>query len=66
MKAKKIRFKESDTFLCEAKFVHKGEQYLWGIDVAGGNHLFVFNSEGCKPIANEAYPKLMQELEAYD
>lgn len=66
MKAKNLRFKESDTFLCEAKFVHKGEQYLWGIDDSGGNHLFVFDSDGCKPINIDAYPRLMQELEAYN
>jgi hypothetical protein len=62
MKAKKLTFKKGETFMSEAKFVHKGEQYLWGISASGYNSIFIFNSEGCTLLGDDAYRKLVQEL----
>lgn len=65
MKTKKLPFKKGEIFNNEARFVHKGEQYLWGIDASGYNHVFIFNSEGCKPVSNSVYQQLIKELGLY-
>jgi hypothetical protein len=65
MKTKKLTFKKGYDFAMEARFVHKGEQYLWGIDDSGYNHVFIFNSEGCKPVSNSVYQQLIKELGLY-
>ena len=62
MKTKKLTFKQGETFMREAKFVHKGVQYLWGIDASGYNSIFMFNSEGCKLLKDSAYRQLVSEL----
>lgn len=62
MKAKKMTFKQSETFMREAKFVHKGMQYLWGIGASGYNSIFVLNSDGYKLLGDSAYRQLIREI----